>query len=124
MTIANTFSQLAIVAACSGCASQMLSDEKLRAHTSPLIGVSAAELTILNRNEQGTNTYYTARTKSGAEYHCSINGGGVLAAGMVQGGQCAKTPEISKPTAPTGQERAKPVGATTKPDSSNKPVKK
>lgn len=96
MNLVKTLSTLAVVAACAGCASQMLSDDRLRSHTAPLVGVSAGELTILNRSEQGTNTYYTVRTTVGAEYQCSINGGGVLAAGMVQGGQCTKI-EVAKP---------------------------
>lgn len=112
MNIVKTFSVLTVVAACAGCASQMLSDDRLRSHTAPLVGVSANELTVLNRSEQGTNTYYTVRTTAGAEYKCSINGGGVLAAGMVQGGQCAKV------------EVAKPASVSRTPEPAKKPVKK
>jgi len=89
-----------------------------------LIGVSASELTILNRSEQGTNTYYTARTNAGTEYQCSINGGGVLAAGIVQGGQCAKRAEVAKPTASNVQELPKSAGPTRVLEQAKKPVKK
>ena len=114
----NTFSALPVLTLLvilSGCASQMLSDDRLRTHTAPLVGVSATDLTIVSRSEQGTNTFYTVRTSAGAEYLCSINGGGVLAAGMVQGGQCTKKPEPPKP-----------VSAITKPelDPTKKPVKR
>ena len=89
---------ISIVALVSaGCASKMLTDDRLRDHTAPLVGVSAADVTISNRTEQGTNPYYTAKTKAGAEFTCSINGGGALAMGMVQGAQCTKKAEAPKP---------------------------
>lgn len=86
-----------------GCASQMLSDERLANNTAGVLGVPASQVTVSNRNEQGTNTYYTAKTKAGVEYSCSVNGGGILAAGIVQGAQCVKKGEVLKPVRPFGK---------------------
>lgn len=100
---------LTLLVILSGCSSQILSDDRLRTHTAPLVGVSASELTIVNRSEQGTNTFYTVKTSAGAEYWCSINGGGVLAAGIVQGGQCSKKSDPPKPVSPITKSELDPT---------------
>jgi hypothetical protein len=74
----------------AGCASQMLSDDRIRTNTAGILGVAPEDLTISNRNEQVPNTYYTATTKSGQGYACIINGGGILAMGMVNPPMCNK----------------------------------
>jgi hypothetical protein len=84
----------------AGCAAQMLSDERLRANTAGALGTLPDDLTISNRTEQVPNTYYTVTTKAGAEYSCIINGGGILAAGMVNPPQCTKKGETPKPYNP------------------------
>lgn len=74
----------------AGCATQMLSDDRIRSNTAGALGVSPEDVTISNRREQVPNTYYIAKTKAGVEYACIINGGGILAAGMVNPPTCNK----------------------------------
>lgn len=93
-----TISIIAVLAA--GCASQLLSEDRLLTNTAGALGVSATDLIISNRSEQTPNTYYTVKTKSGVEYACIINGGGILAAGMVNPPQCTKKGEVAKPNNP------------------------
>lgn len=74
----------------SGCASTLLTDSRLRANTAGVLGQPDAAVTITNRHDDGlTNTYYTARTPRGV-FNCSINGGGLLAAGMINTPICHK----------------------------------
>lgn len=73
-----------------GCATKLLSDDRLRTNTGGAIGVPSDELSIGNRSEQFPNTYYTVTTKAGEEYSCIINGGNVLTWGMVNPPMCNK----------------------------------
>lgn len=67
----------------SACQSVMLSDDRIVSNTAGVLGVSPADITIVDRRTDGpTNTYYVAKTKKGVEYACVINGGGLLAGGM------------------------------------------
>lgn len=93
----------AVVVLSTGCASQLLSDDRLTSNTAQALGVPAGDVTVSNRQEQGTNTTYNAKTRAGVEYSCSVNGGGILAAGMVQGAQCAKKGAALKPNRPFGK---------------------
>jgi hypothetical protein len=95
---------IAIISICTlltaGCASQLLSEDRLLTNTAGALGIPVTDLTISNRSEQVPNTYYTAKTKSGVEYACIINGGGILAAGMINPPQCTKKGEVAKPYNP------------------------
>jgi hypothetical protein len=72
----------------SGCADTMLSDERLRSNTAGALGQPEAAIVIADRHGDGlTNTYYTAHTPRGA-FACTINGGGLLAAGLVNPPVC------------------------------------
>ena len=74
---------LVFATALTGCATTFLSDDKIQSNTAGVIGVNPNELSIENRRTEMTNTYYIAKTKSGAEYSCVINGGNALTLGMV-----------------------------------------
>lgn len=91
---------LIVIAVCAclsaGCASQILSDERIRTNTAGVLGESAESVSISNRREQTPNTYYTATIKSGAEYDCLINGGNVMTLGMVNPPLCNKKGEPPK----------------------------
>ena len=84
---------LSIVAASfmlAGCANTMLSDERIRDTTAMSLGQPSSAVVISNRQYDGmTNTYYTARA-SGVSYRCLINGGGILAGGIVNPPQCSR----------------------------------
>jgi len=84
----------------AGCASQMLSDDRLRANTAGILGVSADQISISDRVEQVPNTYYTAAIKDGRKFSCTINGGGILAAGMTNPPACAPKGQPIKNTSP------------------------
>jgi hypothetical protein len=74
--------------ALTGCASQLLSDERIISNTAGVLGVPPADLTISDRRTEATNTYYIARTRNGASYACTINGGNALTFGMVNSPFC------------------------------------
>jgi hypothetical protein len=81
---------LAVLITASGCADQMLSNDRIRSNTAMALGQPDSAVVIADRRYDGaTNTYYTARTPRGA-YHCRINGGGLLAMGMTNAPQCSK----------------------------------
>jgi hypothetical protein len=76
---------MAIVA----CQDRTLSDDRITTNTAEVVGVSPSELTISNRRTDGpANTYYIARTTSGVQYVCVINGGGILAVGTTNPPSC------------------------------------
>jgi len=74
--------------ALSGCASTMLSDARIRENTA--MALNEPSVTISNRHDNGlTDTFYMARTAR-ASYNCTINGGGLLAAGITNPPQCVR----------------------------------
>ena len=74
----------------SGCADQMLSDQRIASTTAMALGQTAGSVSISDRHYDGaTNTFYTARTPNGS-FRCTINGGGLLAAGMTNPPQCSR----------------------------------
>lgn len=83
-----------------GCASQMLSDDRLGENTAGVLGVPANELTLSERVEKTPNTYYSATTKDGRKYSCLVNGGGILAAGMVNPPVCVPKGQPLRDTNP------------------------
>ncbi len=75
----------------AGCQSELMSDASIASNTAGVIGVPVSDVTITDRRSDGpTNTYYIAHTKSGATYACTINGGGLLAAGMTNPPTCTR----------------------------------
>ncbi len=73
-----------------GCASTILSNERIRDNTAGILGLTPDQITIENRRSEVTNTYYVAKTRSGDEYACVINGGTILAFGMTNPPVCNK----------------------------------
>ncbi len=81
---------LGLLVAVSGCADQMLSNDRIRSNTAMSLGQPDSAVVIADRRYDGaTNTYYTAHTPRGS-YHCLINGGGLLAMGMTNAPQCSR----------------------------------
>ncbi len=81
------------IATLAGCASAMLSNERIASNTAGILGLSPNEITIENRRTEMTNTYYTVKTKDGKDFSCVINGGNALTMGMVNPPMCAKKGE-------------------------------
>jgi hypothetical protein len=78
---------LALVVA--GCASTVISDERIRSSTAGVLGLEPTQIAIEGRRSELTNTYYVAKTATGAEYACVISGS-VLSAGLTDAPKCTK----------------------------------
>jgi hypothetical protein len=74
--------------ALSACASTITPDDRLASLTSGTLGIPANELTISDRQSGATNTAYIATTRSGRQYACNLNGGGLLALGLTNPPVC------------------------------------
>jgi hypothetical protein len=82
----------AIIVACamltlSGCVSTLTQD-RIREETSAAIGVPASDITISDQRQEMTNTFYTATTRSGVQYACTLNGGNIMTLGMTNPATC------------------------------------
>lgn len=69
---------------CSAVATKTntLTDERILSETGGVLGLPPAELTLVERNTQGLNTYVTIRDKNGKTYACTVNGGNLFSFGM------------------------------------------
>lgn len=90
-----TIAALLVAAQLTGCASvaggtNMLTDERIIAESAGALGRAPAELALLSRRTEGTNTYATLRAKDKSEYACVINGGNLLSFGMVNPPTCSR----------------------------------
>lgn len=93
MTATLAASQLAGCATVAG-GTNMLTDERIVSESAGALGLAPANLTLVSRRTEGTNTYATLRArekdKDKAEYVCVINGGNLLSFGMVNPPTCTK----------------------------------
>ena len=78
---------LTAVLALSGCADQLVPDGRLRFNTAGVLGADESAVTISNRRSALTDTYYTATTPHGV-FACSMNGGNILTAGLINTPVC------------------------------------
>lgn len=73
----------------AGCQAQMLSDDRMASSIAGTLGVAVGDVTLSNRRSDGpTNTYVVATVRNGGSYACVINGGGLLAAGVINPPTC------------------------------------
>lgn len=84
-----------LAATISGCSSiaggtNTLSDEKIKAHTSGVLGYTPNQITITSKQVQGTNTYVNLKASDKKEFTCVINGGNIFTLGMVNPPSCAR----------------------------------
>lgn len=87
---------LGLLITVSGCGSVLLSDDRLVSNTAGVLGQLPASVIIADRRDDGlTNTFYTARTPRGV-FACTINGGGVLAVGLVNPPVCNQLPGLAR----------------------------
>jgi len=81
---------LGLLIAGSGCANQILSDDRIRSNTAMALGQPDSAVVIADRRYDGiTATYYTARTPR-ASYRCVMTGGGVWDFGITNPPQCSR----------------------------------
>jgi hypothetical protein len=75
--------------AVSGCQQQMMSDDRIASSIAGTLGVPVGDITLSDRRTDGpTNTFVIAKVRNGGSYACTINGGGLLAAGMINPPSC------------------------------------
>jgi len=88
----------ALTFALSGCSTlasntNSLTDERIRSESAGALGYDPAELTLVGRRTEGTNTYANLKTADGKEFTCIINGGNMLSLGMTNPPSCGKKGE-------------------------------
>jgi hypothetical protein len=75
--------------ALSGCQQQMTSDDRMASSIAGTLGVPISDVTLSDRRPDGpTNTFVTAKIRNGGTYACTVNGGGLLAMGMLNPPSC------------------------------------
>lgn len=91
LSLAATCTVLSItLAGCSTVAEKtnILSDDSIKSKVAGTLGHDPATLTLVNRRTDGTNTYVTVRTQNKKEFACTLNGGNLLTAGIVNPPSC------------------------------------
>ena len=76
-----------------GCATTILSNDRITDETAGELGMLPDDITIENRKTKMINTYYTVKTKDGQEFNCIISGGNILTLGILNPPRCTKIGE-------------------------------
>lgn len=101
----NTSLRLALVAAVltllAGCATivagtNTLTDDKIKSHSAGALGYQPAEMTIVSRRTEGTNTYVNLKANDNKEFTCVLIGGNLFTGGMISPPMCSKKGEPIK----------------------------
>jgi len=76
-----------------GCAvvaekTNFMSDSDIRSKVAGTLGYMPEDITLVNRRTEGTNTYAMVRAKDKKEFACTLNGGNLLSAGIVNPPSC------------------------------------
>ena len=80
---------LLAAAALTGCADQMLSNDRAVSSIAGQLGVQPADVTVVSRTNDGpTNTVFLVEARGQGRFVCTINGGNVLTFGMTNGAAC------------------------------------
>jgi hypothetical protein len=73
----------------SACQSEMMSNDRMTSSIAGVLGVSPSAVTLTDRRTDGpTNTFVRAHVTGGKTYACTVNGGGLLAMGMMNPPTC------------------------------------
>jgi hypothetical protein len=70
MKFIHTLSLVVAASALAGCAAGLQSTDDLQAATAMSLGLQPGDVTLTNRQENGTATNYWVRTRQGREYSC------------------------------------------------------
>ena len=82
---------LAMLPLATGCAEQMLGNDRARDSISGALGLPAADVTIVDRRADGpTNTNFIVDTRANGRFVCTINGGNIATLGMTSGAACRR----------------------------------
>ena len=80
---------LTVILGLSGCQDQLMSDDRVKSSIAGVLGVPSSSVTLTDRRSDGpTNTYVLAHVAGGKTYACTVNGGGVLAFGVINPPTC------------------------------------
>jgi len=79
----------------SGCGTiaektNILSDTDLTNKAAASIGYAPADVKLVNKTLDGTNTYFTVKSNDGQVFNCIVNGGNILTMGMTNPTACTK----------------------------------
>ena len=87
---AGILAMLAMLSACSTIAEKtnFISDSEIQSKVAGTLGYSPDAVTLINRRTEGTNTYVVVRVGGKKEYSCTLNGGNLLSAGIVNPPTC------------------------------------
>lgn len=82
-----------LVTLLSGCSTvaektNFLSDADIKSKVAGTLGHAADAISLTSRRTEGTNTYVTVRLKDKKEFACTLNGGNLLSAGIVNPPSC------------------------------------
>lgn len=80
----------------AGCASLAVTDEAIVDRTAFALGLNKGDFTIGNRQNEGTTTRYSVRTKSGQEYDCFVGGSINVLGRSVSDAICSRTGEPAR----------------------------
>ena len=102
-----------------GCASLATgmgdnNNDKLKELTAIEMDMDEKDFSISNKKINAVTTYFDVTTKKGKQYHCSVEGGGVIYAGLYQNFSCAKK----------GEKIPEPLNPLTASQNKNKKVTK
>jgi hypothetical protein len=83
-----------LLAALSGCSTiaektNFMSDSDIKSKVGGTLGYAGDDVTVISRRTEGTNTYVVVRVKDRKEFACTLNGGNLLSAGIVNPPSCA-----------------------------------
>ncbi len=75
----------------TGCADQMLGNDRIRDSIAGSLGLPASDLTIVDRRADGpTNTNVVVDARNNGRYVCTINGGNIMTFGMTNAPYCRR----------------------------------
>ncbi len=73
----------------TACQDQLMSNDRMASSIAGVVGVPPSSITLTDRRNDGpTNTYALAHVAGGKTYACTVNGGGLLAFGMMNPPVC------------------------------------
>lgn len=80
---------LACASMLCGCQNQMMSNDRMATSIAGTLGVPPSDVTLSDRTTEGpTNTSVIATLDDGKRFACTVNGGGLLAMGMMNPPLC------------------------------------
>jgi hypothetical protein len=82
-----------VTALLCGCAvvaekTNFLSDNDIKSKVAGTLGYSPNDITLTSRRTEGTDTYAVVSTKNNKQFACTLNGGNLLTAGIVNPPNC------------------------------------